>query len=291
MAACNTAEAAPLPYVDLQARSPLPAVAKAEIVPLRLAVAAIISPQGTATSYAELAAYLQKKLDRPVELVQRRTYAEVNDLIADHTVDLAFVCTSAYIDGHDAFGMELLVAPQINGALVYHSELIAPTTSRAKSMADLRGQIFAFTDPMSFSGRVYPTYLVQQLATTPETFFARTFFTYSHDRAIEAVAAGVADGAAVDSLVLDFAFKRNPVLHKRIRVIHRSPAFGIPPVVIPPGLPPRQKALLQEILLRMDEDPVGQRILANLGIDRFAPITDDAYTTVRTLVGLTGALP
>jgi phosphonate transport system substrate-binding protein len=76
---------------------------------------------------------------------------------------------------------------------------------------------------------MYPTYVVQQLGSSPEDFFARTFFTYSHDEAIRAVASGVADGAAVDSLVYEYAVARDPSLAEKVRVIHRSPDFGIRP--------------------------------------------------------------
>ncbi|NOZ48904.1 MAG: phosphate/phosphite/phosphonate ABC transporter substrate-binding protein [Chloroflexi bacterium] len=290
LSACGTAHAETLPYIDLSVRTPLPSAQEADIVPLRIAVAAIISPQGNVESYANLATYLGERLGRPVELVQRRTYAEVNELIANGTVDLAFVCTSAYVDGHDKFGMELLVAPQINGDLVYHSVLIVPAASPATSMADLQGKSFAFTDPMSFSGRVYPSYLIKQLGSTPEAFFGHVFFTYSHDRAIKSVAASIADGAAVDSLVLDYAMRNDPTLAQRIKVIHRSPAFGIPPVVVPPSLPPRQKALLRELLLSMHEDPVGKQVLDGLGIDRFVPIDDTAYVEIRQLIYETGGM-
>jgi phosphonate transport system substrate-binding protein len=273
-----------VPYLDLNQRSAVPAAAAAEIVPLRLAVAAIISPQGTVESYGELADYLSRKLDRPVELVQRRTYAEVNELIASNQIDLAFVCTSAYLEGSARLEMNLLVAPEINGESVYHSALIVHRNSTVNSMADLRGSVFAFTDPMSFTGRSYPTYLVHQLEESPESFFRRTIFTYSHDRAIYAVADGVADGAAVDSIVLDYALQRDPALAETIRVIHRSPPFGIPPVVSPPGLPIRQAVLLQEILLNMHTDEAGQLVLDHLGIDRFVKVDDHIYDEARLLV-------
>lgn len=284
LSACSSDRDDALPYVDLTIRQPLPAAAPSQIVPLRIAVAAIISPQSNVESYADLGTYVGDRLRRPVELVQRRTYAEINELVANNTVDVAFVCTSAYVDGHDKFGMELLAAPQINGESVYYSELIVPSDSPAQSMADLRGKSFAFTDPMSFSGRVYPTYLVKELGFVPEEFFSNVFFTYSHDRAIESVAAGIADGAAVDSLVLNYLFRQNPELRQRIKIISRSPAFGIPPVVAPPGLPPQQKAQLQEILLTMHEDPVGKEILSALGIDRFVSIKDQAYGGARQLI-------
>jgi phosphonate transport system substrate-binding protein len=94
-----------------------------------VAVAAVISPQGTVESYSALMDYLSEKTGRPVEMVQRRTYLEVNDLVERGEVDMAFVCTSAYISGQDQFGMQLLVAPQVNNETVYHSYLIVDLRS------------------------------------------------------------------------------------------------------------------------------------------------------------------
>ncbi len=271
--------------VDLKDLQPLPTPAGYEAVPLRVAVAAVISPKGTIESYAPFLNYLEEKLNRPIELVQRRTYLEINDLIEHGEVDLAFVCTSAYIQGHDSFGMELLVAPQVNGKTTYNSLLIVPADSQAQSMADLRGKVFAFTDPISLSGRVYPTSLVQQLGAVPETFFARTFFTYSHDEAIRAVAAKVANGAAVDSLVFEYALARDPSLAQKVRVIHTSPDFGIPPVVVSPFTRPQVKAELQVLLLGMANDPAARAALSAIEVERFVLIDDSAYDGVRALVG------
>lgn len=285
MTGCGAVRADAMPTIDLSQRAPLPRMAPvAEMQPVRLAVAAILSPLGTADSYRAFADYLAQALGRPVELIQRRTYAETNDLIAEGAVEIAFVCTSAYIEGADAATMDLLVAPSIEGRTVYHSDLIVPAHSTARSMADLRGRPFAFTDPMSLSGRVYPTHLVQELGEEPSSFFSDISFTYSHDRAIEAVAAGVVDGAAVDSLVLRHALRRDPSLAAKIRVIHTSPPFGIPPVVVPVTLPIRQRAHWQNLLLTMHEEPSGRAILTELGIDRFVILSSAAYAEAADLV-------
>jgi phosphonate transport system substrate-binding protein len=270
--------------VDLNNLQPLPTPEGYEAVPLRVAIAAVISPKGTLESYSPFLRYLETKLNRPVELIQRRTYLEINDLIERGEVDVAFVCTSAYVQGHDTFGMELLVAPQVNGQTTYNSMLIVPADSAAQSMADLRGKVFAFTDPISLSGRAYPTYVVQQLGFTPEEFFGRTFFTYSHDEAIRAVASGVADGAAIDSLVFEFVVTRDPSLKEKVRVIHTSPDFGIPPVVVSPFTRPQVKAELQALLLGMADDPAAQEALTAIEIDRFVLIDDSAYDGVRALM-------
>jgi len=272
--------------VDLNNLQPLPTPEGHEAVSLRVAVAAVISPKGTVESYSPFLDYLEAKLNRPIELVQRRTYLEINDLIEHGEVDLAFVCTSAYIQGHAAFGMELLAAPQVDGKTTYNSYVIVPVSSDAQSIADLRGAVFAFTDPISLSGRVYPTYLVQQLGFAPEEFFARTIFTYSHDEAIRAVASGVAGGAAVDSLVYEYAVARDPSLAEKVKIIQRSPDFGIPPVVVSPFTRPQVKAELQALLLEMADDPAAREALASIGVGRFVLIDDRVYDSVRALIGV-----
>jgi phosphonate transport system substrate-binding protein len=276
--------------IRLSDLKPLPTPQLSGLVPLRVSVAAVISPRGTVDSYQPLLSYLSRRLDRPVELVQRRTYSETNELLRRGEVDVAFVCTSAYVRGHDTFGMQLLVVPRVGGVTTYHSVLLVPAGSTAESMADLRGKVFAFTDPTSHTGRIYPTYLVQGLGAAPESFFAKTFFTYNHDDAIRAVASGLADGAAVDSLVYDYALERDPALARQVRAIHRSPPYGNPPVVIGPHAQPQVRTLIEEIIVGMDQDPEGRIVLRHLGVDAFVGTDDGAYDSARELMKRVGPL-
>lgn len=87
--------------------------------------------------------------------------------------------------------------------------------------------------------------------------------------------------------MLDYALRRDPDLVGRLRIVDRSPAFGIPPIVVPPGLPPRQRLELQEALLGMDASHEGLMILKELGIDRFVLVTDDLYDSARELTANT----
>ena len=86
-----TVASATAPVVDLDHREPIPSIGKVESHALRIGVAAVLSPEGTVGSYAKLADYIGETLGRPVELVQRRTYAEMNTLIDAGEVDIAFV--------------------------------------------------------------------------------------------------------------------------------------------------------------------------------------------------------
>jgi len=244
---------------------------------LRIGVGAILSPQGTALSYQPLIDYLGRKMGKPAILVQRKTYQELNDLLARNVVDLGFICTGAYVEGARNGAISLLVVPQINGKTTYRAFVIVPAASPVRGVPDLRGKVFAFTDPLSNTGYLYPLSLLQGMGQQPETFFGRTIFTYSHDRSMAAVMEGIADGASVDSLVYDFAGKRNPEIFRRTRVIWESQDFGIPPVVVSRTISPEKKALLKELLLGLHHDAEGEKVLAELGVERFVEPAPGLY--------------
>lgn len=252
--------------------------------PLRIAVAAMISPGETITVYQELMAYLGERLGRRVELKQRRTYQEVNDMLGVGKLEAAILCSGTYVHAHRQYGVGLLAVPAIRGSPTYHSYLITRAASSARSLADLRGKRFAYTDPLSTSGYVYPVYALLQAGQRPATYFAKTLFTYSHDNSIEAVAEGVVDGASVDSLIYDHLAKTNPSLLARTRVVHRSPAFGAPPVAVPRSLSRETKQSLQDLLLGMHRDPRGGAILRKLGIDAFISGDDSLYDGIRRML-------
>lgn len=251
--------------------------------PLRIAVAAMTSPKSTFDYYQEILVYIGERTGRPVELVQRETYQEINDLIEQGQLDMAFVCTGAYIEGHDTFGMEILAAPVVYGEPVYYSYTIVDADSAATALADLRGASFAFTDPISNTGTLVPTYLLGQLGETPDTFFGEYIYTYSHDRSIEAVADGLVDGAAVDSLIYDYMLANDDPAIEGTRILATSEPYGIPPIVVHPDLDNDLKRQLRSILLEMHADTEGRAILSAIKIDRFEVIGDSAYDSVREM--------
>ena len=250
---------------------------------LRLAIASVLSPLPTSDLYQQLADYLGEKLDRPVELVQGKTYAEINDLVKSGDVTLALVCTNPYLQGREDFGMELLVAPQVSGDTVYYSLLIVGSDSTAQSLADLRDASFAFSDPLSNTGRLAPVYQLALLGEGPDAFFGRTIFTYAHDSSIRAVAEGVVAAAAVDSLVFDYMVKTEPEIATQVKVIQKWGPFGINPFVINPRLDAGLKEQLRRVFLEMDRDPPGKAILDDLLIDRFVVPDDSIYDAVREM--------
>lgn len=261
---------------------------KADASRLRFGVAPVLSPLATAKNYETLANYLGERLGRTVELVQGKSYTEINAMVRSGDVSLAFVCSGAFVVGRREFGMEALVIPVVNGQKTYNSYLIVPTRSAAKTWEDLRQKTFAFTDPLSNTGRIVPVYVISQMGETPERFFKSTIFTYGHDKSIQAVADGLVDGAAVDSLVYDFIVKRDPALAARTKVIWKSPPYGINPVVVNPNISPELRQQFESIFLGMSDDPKGKEILKYLGIDTFTKPDAAAYDAIEEMIRVTG---
>lgn len=240
----------------------------------------------------QLITYVGERLGRAPDLIQRRSYKEISDLLEKGEVDVAFVCGRPYVLDHARFGLELLVAPLVYDTPVYYSYVIVPKDSPVQRFEELRGKRYAFSDPLSNSGHLVPAYRLAQLGETPERFFRRAIFTYSHSGSVEAVAVRFVDGASVDSYVYDYLAATNPRLTDRTRIIERSAPHGITPVVVRADLDGALKTRLRAVFLEMDHDPKGQEILRQLMIRRFVPVTDPLYDSIRQMLQVVGrALP
>ncbi|MFH1996333.1 MAG: phosphate/phosphite/phosphonate ABC transporter substrate-binding protein [Candidatus Omnitrophota bacterium] len=248
---------------------------------LNICVGSMITPEEGYAYYKRLLDYIGEKLAMKIRFIEKRTYAEVNALLESGDIDVAFVCGGPYVEGHDRFGLELLAAPLVNGKPLYYSYIIVPKESDTDSFEKLRGKVFAFVDPMSNTGNLVPRSMLQSIGETPENFFSEFMYTYSHDHSIKAVAQGIVDGAAVDSLIWDYLDKKGSRNTNRTRKIHVSKPYGIPPVVSRPGLDAALKERIRSVLLNMHTTPDGTDILGGMFIERFVPIDDSNYETIR----------
>lgn len=249
----------------------------------RFAIGAVVSPERTFSTYNEFVRFVGQRLGQQHEMVQRKTYAEMNELLYMNNVDAGLICTGAYVDGHDKFGIEALVVPVCYGEPVYYSYIITPRDSLVQDFEQLRGKRFAFTDPLSNSGYFYPMYLLAAKNESPDSFFGEYIFTYSHDNSIKAVMEGLVDAAAVDSLIYDYDVAVEKEVVERTKIINKSPAFCINPVVVPANTDERFRRKLKTILLSMHQVPEGQEILERLKIEKFIEVDDSQYDFSREM--------
>jgi phosphonate transport system substrate-binding protein len=252
--------------------------------PFKIGIGSIMSAEETAVHYHELLQYIAEKLGRKIKLVQRRTYGEINRLIADGRIDLAFICSGPYAGGKEKFNFEALAIPSVRGSHLYQSYLIVKNNGPIQTLADLRGKVFAFTDKDSNTGKLVPTYWLELAGQSPEAFFGKIIYTHSHDNSIMTVAKSLVDGAAVSGQVWEYYHRRNPVFTGKTRIIRKSESFGNPPVVAASHLPSDLKKRMRTLLWDMHKDPQGKKILDKLMIDRFIAPIEGSYDPILVML-------
>jgi phosphonate transport system substrate-binding protein len=218
--------------------------------------------------------YLETQLRRPVRFVQRGSYREILVMLGVGKLDCAWLCGYPYVRMKDR--LDLVAVPVYAGQALYRSYLIVPAQDKTtRSILDLRGKVFAFSDPDSNSGWLLPQVELKRADVDASTFFKKSFFTWGHRKVIEAVAAGLAHGGAVDGYIWDSLARLHPELTVATRVVWRSTPFGFPPIVARRGADADQG--LRHALISMTRTPPGQALLARLNLDGFVPGDPDLF--------------
>lgn len=227
--------------------------------------------------------YLEGRLGQPVRFVRRKSYTEITDMLLGGDLDAAWICSFSYV--FNRASLALLGIPIFKGEPFYQSYLIVPASDGdTKGYQDLNGEVFAYVEPRSNTGYLYPRFAINQLGKDANAWFRETFFTWSHQDSVLAVADQVADAAAVDSYIWEVLHLGDPGLTDRTRVVSGSPKFGFPPVVGGTFLKDDVRARLAEALLGMDRDPEGRRLLDLLHLDRFMAPREDIYDGISEMI-------
>lgn len=236
---------------------------------------------------AEWRLYLERKLDRKVEFIQRNSYRETMDLLRLEKLDFAWICDYPYV--HLGNLVRLMAVPLYQGRPYYRSYLIVPASNpHTSSILQLRNMVFAYADPYSNTGYLVPRYELKQAGEDTERFFRKTFFTWSHRRVVEAVASHLAHGGAVDSYIWDSLAIVKPQLTAATRVAWRSPEYGFPPLVAHRTAREEDFLAMQNVLLGMATDPEGSRILKRLNLDGFIKGDPSLYESVARMMQVFG---
>lgn len=256
--------------------------AAGEMVPVRIGLTPVFLDDQTAFVNA-WRGYLENRMKRPVVFVQRASYQEITDLMRQGKLDFAWLCGYPYVRNKQS--MKLLAVPAYRGKPVYRSYLIVPASDRqTRSIADLRGKVFAFSDPDSNSGYLVPRYELYRLQEKPGSFFGKTFFTGSHRKVVEAVAAGLAQGGAVDGYVWDMLALQHPELTSQTRIVKESVEFGFPPFVAGKAVAPAEVTAMRNILLAMPQNEEGAKLLRQLRLDGFVEGDERLYDSIAQMM-------
>lgn len=226
--------------------------------------------------------YLEKSLDRPVMFIQRRSYADVLELLMDEQLTAAWLCGYPYVRYQKS--LTLIAVPRYQGAPLYSAYIITgPSSTNVTQFEGLRSKVFAYSDPLSNSGFLYTKAQLQSINEKDNDFFRKSF-TFGHQNVIAAVSEGLADAGSVDGYVWDSLASMSPELTQSTHILMRSGKFGFPPFVAHVNSPESDKQLIRRALMDMENNQEGQQLLRELNLDGFIKGHSSLYSGISMLM-------
>ena len=223
---------------------------------------------------------LEKDLDVRVIPYTAGDYVSIVEAMRAKKVDVAWLGSFSYVLAVQEAGAEAFVAGvrKSTGKASYTSLIFVRADAPYQSVMDLKGKSFAFVDPASTSGHLFPRAAMMKMGVAePASFFSQVVFAGAHDAVQLAVLNRRVDGGASNDRVMDNLIKRGDLKPGDLRVIHRSEAIPLGPIAWRRDLPEATKAALRQSFLGMRDVTFG-----TLGeLTHFVEVSDRTYDVIR----------
>lgn len=206
---------------------------------LRVGLIPNVAPDTQRAAYAPFGQDLGRRLGVEVELFVATSYAGVVTALAAGRIDVAYLGGLTYAEAEKQVPLTPLVTEvdlETHTAR-YLSAIVVPAASAAQSVDDVvrAGGSFAFGDPSSTSGSLYPRVMLEaagarcsptRLEECPPLTSVR--FTGGHDATALAVVGGRADAGGLELRVLNRLQAKGGIRADALRVVGTREVMGYP---------------------------------------------------------------
>ncbi len=259
-------------------------LARAEAV-LNMGLAPGEDPRVMVNDNQALLDHLQKSLQMEVKPFVATDYNGIIEALRSKKLDVALLGPFSYVLATTVADVEAfaLLETQKQGA-TYRSVIIARKDHGVASLKDLAGKTFAFVDPSSTSGHLFPKAALIKAGYNPDTFFSRVIFSGGHDASAIAVQNGKVDAAAIADALLETAYSRGMLKQDEVAVVWTSEPIPGAPMVYRRDLPADLKAKIRASFAQIHDMPWGPKST----IKRWVPTDDATYDVIRETAKLLG---
>jgi phosphonate transport system substrate-binding protein len=255
------------------------AQAQAQTAELRVGLIPSEDAQAMIRASQQVMDQLAAKTGMRVKPFVANDYNGVIEALRSGKLDVAYLGPFSYILASQIGNAEAfaVAVTKKTGKSAYHSMVIARKDKGLASVEQLKGRTFAFVDPSSASGHLFPKAGLMATGFDADTGFSRVIFSGSHDASILAVANNKVDAAAVADRIFESAVAKGVVKAEDFQVIWRSQPIPESPMVWRKSLDAATKQKVAAALADVKDQPWGDQGVLN----GFAPTNDQAYDVVR----------
>lgn len=181
------------------------------------------------------------------------------------------------------------------GQSYYRSQILVRSDSGIDDLSDLAGKNFAYVDPFSASGYLYPSMMISQTqGMSDEDFFSEFYFVGSHPDVVRAVYESDYDGSPVHAGAI-YEDARTSVeseiadVFTQTKVLTYTSNIPNDTVSVRAGMDPSVVQNLVDGLMDVASTPEGKQALDDLyGIEGFSLANDSDYDIIRQYVDYYG---
>lgn len=229
---------------------------------LKFGFTPVLSEPEMRAEFEPLMTYLANALGRKVTLYIAKDYGDLRTQMENGSVDIGSFSPFAYVDAAKGGKIRIIAQSIIEGSATYRGIIVARKDSGLKSIADLKGKRFAFVDPKSASGYVYPRAMLIEKGIDPESYFRETIFAGNHDKVIAAVLEGRMDAGAIYDGALGVA-QRSGVPIENLMTLASSDPIPHDAIAVRIGLNQELAKRIQRALIGLDKTEAGRKVIAN----------------------------
>ncbi len=246
-----------------------PAVLRVALLPDENASTVIKDNQG-------LKEYLEKRLDKKVELVVTTDYSSMIEAMRFGRLELAYFGPLSYLLARSKSEIEPFAALVSHGSTTYTSVVIANTESGINTVADIKGKDVAFGDPASTSSHLVPRALLLDRGLEAERDY-KAHYVGAHDAVAKAVENGNAQAGALSRPIFNSLVERKLINTEKVKVIAETKPIPQYPWTMRSNLDAALKDKIKNAFYELKEADILKKFKAQ----GFAPISDKDYDGLR----------
>ncbi len=212
----------------------------------------------------EIARRLQKITGLHFKTAIATSYAAVIEAMGAGKVDIGWLATFSYVLAKQKYDVDLLLIVVRFGSPFYRGQIVTHVDSGIKTLSDLKGKKFAYVDPASTSGHLYPKTLFLSNGLNPDRLFAQSRFAGSHNAVILSVLKREVDAGATYDDARAAVAKIYPEVFTQLRVIAYTKDIPNDTVSARKGLDPAIKQKIKNGLVQLSKTPEGGKVLKRL---------------------------
>lgn len=262
---------------------------------LRVGFVPAENAQQVALNAQPIVLILQKELGLEIQSFVATDYTGVVEALRANKLDIAFLTPASYVLAKVEAHVKVVLKSHRRGRPYYYAAIITHVDSGIETLEDLRDKTFAFGDPLSTSGHIFPRKMFEEKGINPVKDFKKVIFSGGHDATVLAVLNRKVDAGATFANFPDgkdaawTQYLKDPEEQKKIRAIAYSEPIPSDNLVVNANLDPRLTRKITKIFLDLSKDPAGKKMLRDLyKIDGFIPATDRDYDSVREAFKIAG---